>query len=176
MDFYVTWVKSNPLLSAFIQFAVLGTIGEIISLSLKNKKLTIGGTIPQLAAKIFAWGILGVFIKYGFVAMKGTVKALIFHQLFPGFFEKGFFWAFAVSVVTNVFFGPQMMYFHRLEENVIHRKCDFSGLDFALKTLIWFWIPAHTVTFMLPSEFQIGLAALWSIALGIILGLALPQK
>jgi hypothetical protein len=36
--------------------------------------------------------------------------------------------------------------------------------------MIWFWIPAHTITFSLPTDFQIGLAALWSVVLGVILG------
>jgi short-subunit dehydrogenase len=40
-----------------------------------------------------------------------------------------------------------------------------------LKSLIWFWIPAHTITFMLPKPYQIGLAALWSIVLALILGI-----
>jgi hypothetical protein len=33
-------------------------------------------------------------------------------------------------------------------------------------------IPAHTITFSLPADYQIRLAALWSLALGLILGLA----
>jgi hypothetical protein len=37
------------------------------------------------------------------------------------------------------------------------------------KTVPLFWIPAHTLTFMLPSEYQVMLAALLSVALGIIL-------
>jgi hypothetical protein len=72
-----------------------------------------------------------------------------------------------------VFFGPQMMYFHRVEDNLILRRWSFAGIETALKTLVWFWIPAHTVTFALPKEYQIGLAALWSVALGIILGLSI---
>ena len=30
MQWYVTWVTENLLLSAFIQFAVLGTAGEVL--------------------------------------------------------------------------------------------------------------------------------------------------
>ena len=41
----------------------------------------------------------------------------------------------------------------------------------AWRTLIWFWIPAHTLTFSLAVDYQVGLAALWSLALGLILGL-----
>lgn len=38
--------------------------------------------------------------------------------------------------------------------------------------LFWFWIPAHTGTFMLPPQYRIITAALLSIALGTILGTA----
>jgi len=176
MEIYASWVKTNPLLSAFIQFAVLGTLGEIISISIKQKKVRPIGNWWQTLAKVLAWGILGIIIKYGFVGMKGAVKTLISKGLFPLIFKEGLGWAFSVSVVTNLFFGPQMMFFHRLEESLIHWNWNMEGLTSAFKTLIWFWIPAHTVTFILPVEYQIGLAAVWSIALGIILGVTLPKK
>ena len=41
-----------------------------------------------------------------------------------------------------------------------------------LKTIPFFWIPAHTVTFLLPPEYRILVAALLSIALGAILAYA----
>ena len=40
------------------------------------------------------------------------------------------------------------------------------------KTIPLFWIPAHTITFMLPQEMRVLFAALLSIALGIILAVA----
>lgn len=103
--------------------------------------------------------------------MKGFTQALLDHQLLPQFLAAGIGWAFAVSVLTNVFFGPQMMLFHRIEDNLILNEWGYKGLTTAWWTLLWFWIPAHTVTFSLPSEWQIGLAAVWSVALGVILGL-----
>jgi hypothetical protein len=64
-----------------------------------------------------------------------------------------------------------MMLFHRLEDNLILRRRGFEGMMPAIWTLGWFWIPAHTLTFSLPVEYQVGLAALWSLVLGLILGL-----
>jgi hypothetical protein len=170
MQTYVQWVTQNPLLSAAIQFAILGTLGEIISFSIYRKKLAIPCTGLQLAGKILAWALLGIVIKYGFAGMKGFTRALLDHHLLPLFLGSGLGWAFAVSVFTNIFFGPQMMAFHRLEDNFILRQKGFAGITKAWKTLIWFWIPAHTITFMLPSDLQIGLAAAWSLVLGIIMG------
>ena len=104
--------------------------------------------------------------------MKGFTRALLEHGFLPSVFGSGIGWAFAVSVLTNIFFGPQMMFFHRLEDNLILWKWNLKGMTTAWWTLLWFWIPAHTLTFALPPAFQIGLAALWGVVLGFILGFA----
>jgi hypothetical protein len=170
MEIYLNWVTQNPFLSAAIQFGILGTLGEVVSFSIQKKKIAIPGTWLQILGKVFAWAVLGIVIKYGFAGMKGFTQALLDHQLLPAFMGAGLGWAFAVSVFTNVFFGPQMMAFHRLEDNLILGQRGFKGITNAWKTLIWFWIPAHTITFLLPADLQIGLAALWSLVLGIIMG------
>ncbi len=172
MTWYVAWVKSAPLLSAAVQFGLLGTLGEALSLRLRGKPLSALGPWWRLALKIAAWGVLGIVIKYGFTGMKGFVDALIAHGLLPRAVPGSVQWAFFVSAFTNVLFGPQMMLFHRLEDCLIAWKWDLAGLRAAWLTLLWFWIPAHTITFSLPADYQIGLAALWSIVLGLILGLA----
>ncbi len=170
MEGYVQWVTANPLLSAAIQFAILGTLDEVISASIQSRRFALPCAWWQLLAKMIAWAVLGVVIKYGFTGMKGFTRALLDHQLLPAFCNDGFGWALAVSVFTNTFFGPQMMAFHRIEDNLILGQKGFAGITRAWWTLVWFWIPAHTVTFMLPTDYQIGLAALWSLALGIIMG------
>lgn len=172
MNGYVIWVTENPLLSAAIQFALLGTIGEIISVSLRKKSFALPGNGLQVLGKVAAWALLGIVIKYGFAGMKGFVAALLEHHLLPEFMAAGVGFAFAVSLFTNLLFGPQMMFFHRLEDNLIMWEWNMKGLTVAWWTLVWFWIPAHTVTFSLPTAYQIGLAAIWSVVLGLILGLA----
>ncbi|MCX7835846.1 MAG: hypothetical protein N2450_07235 [bacterium] len=169
---YVEWVKNYPLCSAAIQFGILGTVGELISFWIKTKSIQFPFSILKLFLKILSWAILGILIKYGFVAMRGAVDALLEHQMLPSMFQMGIWNALIVSVITNIFFGPQMMWFHRIEDNLIEKQWNMSGIEKAWMTLIWFWIPAHTITFSLPKEYQIGLAALWSIVLGIILGLS----
>ena len=171
METYINWVINNPLVSAAVQFAFLGTLGEILSSCIQKKKLALSCTILQLLGKVLAWALLGIIIKYGFTGMKGFTRALLDHNLLPSIMASGLGWAFAVSVLTNIFFGPQMMFFHRLEDNLILRQWNFDGITVAWKTLIWFWIPAHTLTFSLPKAYQIGLAAVWSVGLGLIMGL-----
>jgi hypothetical protein len=176
MDWYIQWVSNNRLLSAAVQFGVLGTLGEIASLMIRREKISALGNFWQFLGKILAWALLGVIIKYGFVGMKAFVDGLIGQGLLPAAVHGTIVWAFMVSVLTNILFGPQMMFFHRLEENLIMWRWDTSGLKKAWLTLLWFWIPAHTVTFSLPPHYQIGLAALWSVALGVIMGLSAPRK
>ncbi|MBN1866247.1 hypothetical protein JW916_03035 [Candidatus Sumerlaeota bacterium] len=169
-EFYVGWVGRSPLVSAAIQFAVLGTLGEIVSLSLSKRRFTLPCGPARMILKVVAWAILGVFVKYGFTGMKGFAEALFSHGMLPGFVESGWGRAFVLSLLLNTFFGPHVMFFHRLEDCLILWRWDFRGISRALWALLWFWIPAHTITFALPATFQLGLAAVWSFALGIIMG------
>lgn len=176
MNHYVHWVSQHPFQSAAIQFAILGTLGEVVAASLRAGKVALPCTRRQLVLKILAWSLLGLVIKGGFVAMKGFTQALLENGMLPSYFNQGLGHAFALSTLTNLFFGPQMMAFHRWEDNLILGERGFKGIERAWATLVWFWIPAHTVTFMLPYEFQIGLAALWGLVLGVILGLTKPSR
>lgn len=176
MDSYRLWVQAHPFVSAACQFGLLGTCGELAAACLKARRPTLPCTPLQLVAKVLAWALLGLVIKAGFVGMKGFTRALLDQHILPAILGSGFGWAFTLSTLTNVFFGPQMMLFHRLEDNLILGRRGFDGMAPALWTLLWFWIPAHTLTFSLPVEFQIGLAAIWSLALGLILGLASARR
>lgn len=172
MSAYAAWVAANPWLSAALQFALLGTLGEIIAATVRRRTPALPCTPVQLALKVLAWAVLGLVIKAGFAGMKGFTRALLEHGVLPAWCAAGLGHALALSVLTNVFFGPQMMAFHRWEDNLILGQRGWAGLDRALRTLVWFWIPAHTVTFSLPHDYQIGLAAVWGLVLGVILGWA----
>ena len=68
---YVSWVTAHPLLSAAVQFAFLGTLGEVVASSLKQRRAALPCGWMQIAAKVLAWALLGLVIKYGFTGMKG---------------------------------------------------------------------------------------------------------
>lgn len=172
MDFYIDWVTANPMLSAAAQFALLGTLGEVISHILRTRKIEAPFGAGTLLFKMLAWAVLGMFVKLGFVGVRGAVTALWDHHYLPSLSNTVLGSAVTISVVMNLFFGPQLMLFHRLEDCLIARKWSFSGMKGPLLTLFWFWIPAHTVTFLLDKPYQIGLAAVWSLALGIIMGMS----
>ena len=168
MHFYVKFVESYPIFSAVIQFAILGTIGEAISR--KMARQNVFGFFAALK-KAVVWSLLAIMIKYAFVGFFGFTHALVVSHLLPSVVDTNVFArAFAVSTFTNLIFGPIMIYSHRFLDNFFMHKHNYSNMKGAIWTLVWFWIPAHTLTFSLPVNYQIGLAALWSVVLGIILG------
>ena len=101
--------------------------------------------------------------------------------------------AFAVSVGMNLIFAPWMMTIHKITDEHIARTGGtlrglFRPLPFGeiLASLNWqvqwnfvfkktiplFWIPAHTVTFLLPEQYRVLFAALLSVVLGVFLAIA----
>ena len=88
----------------------------------------------------------------------------------------------------NLTFGPTFMAVHKCSDTYLALRAKngkgvklsevIDAVDWKrfvsftiFKTVPIFWIPAHTLTFLLPSEYQVTLAALLSVALGIILNL-----
>jgi hypothetical protein len=91
----------------------------------------------------------------------------------------------------NIFFAPLMMLAHRILDlhlEMHHGRFPLRGFSFAAllrrvdwdrmwgfvykKTIPLFWIPAHTVTFLLPPQYRILYAAFLSVVLGLFLSLA----
>ena len=72
MNAYAHWVHQWPLLSAALQFALLGTLGEVLAGWLATRRLPF--PLAWLPAKMLAWAVLGVVIKLGFVMMKGAKR------------------------------------------------------------------------------------------------------
>lgn len=170
MNLYLSLVKSYPILSAMIQFAILGTIGEVISYRVRGGK-GYPFSVQVTLGKMMGWAILAVMIKYAFTGFTGFVEALTEHHLLPAIIAPStFLFAFFKSFFTNLMFGPILVMTHRLFDNIIEKKQNWSNLKGAFLSLLWFWVPAHTITFTLPTDLQIGLAAIWSLVLGIILG------
>lgn len=168
MNWYIDFVIAYPILSAILQFTVLGTLGDIVSGWIIKKKIYFPYKSLSFILKLAEWSLLAVMIKYAFTGFQGFTDILIENNLLPDL--TGIYRAFTVSVLMNLQFGPFLVLMHRLMDNLIAGKMNWKNLDKGFYSLLWFWIPAHTVTFILPKEFQIGLAALWSLMLGLILG------
>jgi len=171
MNWYIELVKAHPILTAIVQFAILGTLGEIISKWIVQKSFKYPFSFALTLWKMVVWSILAVGIKYAFVGINGFVIALMEHGLLPLMENGSIGFAFAKSVLVNLQFGLFLVIFHRVLDNLVLKVKNWKNLDKGMLSLLWFWIPAHTVTFSLPPDYQIGLAALWSVALGFILGI-----
>lgn len=168
-EWYLRTVTSYPFHAAFIQFAILGMVGDWIASAVMRKKFKY--TPFKFILKMLAWGILGLIIKVGFIGMHGFTAAIFAKFHWPA--TNALLLAFCMSTFTNLLFGPQMMLFHRWEDNLLQGTKGYKGMDIAIKSLIWFWIPAHTLTFSIANhDVQVGLAAAWSLVLGLILGIA----
>jgi hypothetical protein len=103
-----------------------------------------------------------------------------------------FFTALYISTIMNLTFAPVFMATHRITDVYIDKiysgeKSTFSNIineidwsrfiKFVVgKTIPLFWIPAHTITFLLPDEFKVIFAASLSIFLGLILSLSRHRK
>jgi len=168
MEWYISLVKAHPITTAMAQFAVLGTLGEMASKWLAGRRFFLPFGARGTLLRMLGWALLAVCIKYAFTGFVAFVDGLTAHGLLPELGAAGR--AFAVSLSMNLQFGPFLVIVHRLIDNAIDGEPNWANLDKGLLSLLWFWVPAHTVTFLLPLELRIGLAAVWSVALGLILG------
>lgn len=187
-EVFKTLSGDHPYLMGFAKFAVLATAGELLAVRLAKK----AWTLPSYVwARFLIWGVIGVWITYMMKIFGAGVGALMASGLLPnpqnallGSFVK----AFMISATMNLSFGPTFMALHKCSDtyldirasgkgkitlaNVIHKVDWEKFASFTLlKTVPLFWIPAHTLTFMLPAEYQVAMAAALSVALGIILNL-----
>ena len=177
MDGYLALVRAQPLAMAMLQFAVLGTLGDLLGAWLAARRVhwPLGGGLWW--RKMVKWALLAVPIKVAFVGYAGFVQALAAHGWLPA--GEPLLLALATSVAINLQFGPLLVLGHRWLNNRISGIRGAGGwqhIDRGLWSLAWFWVPAHAVTFALPPDWRIGLAALWSVVLGLILGMYSPVR
>ena len=135
------------------------------------------------------WGLLGIAITLVFeLFSSGVTGAIAKGMLSTGDSFPDLLKAFYISALMNLTFAPTFMAFHRVTDTYIDlfyeggtvnlsrviAKIDWQGfIKFViLKTIPFFWIPAHTIVFLLPPEYRILVAAFLSIALGAILSYA----
>ena len=100
--------------------------------------------------------------------------------------------AFSVSLTMNTMFAPIMMIAHKVADLHIAQyqgrlaclwnapqtgrllqSVDWNGFwkNVLCRSLLWFWIPVHTVTFLLPPSFRVLFAAVLGAILGLLLAL-----
>lgn len=181
---FVATTAAHPYLTGFAKFLVLATMGELLALRIA----TGAWSAPRgLVQRAIVWGLLGAVIVLVFGVFAAGVARAQEKGLLP-WAGSGLAFAFFVSATMNLTFAPTMMLAHRVTDTWIDLRHEGSEAGIAdivaridwhgfvsfvlLKTIPFFWIPAHTITFLLPPEYRVLAAALLSIALGAILAFA----
>jgi hypothetical protein len=183
---YAELYAAAPAGLSFLKFAVLATFGEMLVARLRT-----GLYLPRafgLLPKAVVWGVLGVFIWIAFGIFSRGVTATFFADVSGTGAGIRLLNAAAISFFMNIIFAPVMMMTHHLTDTYIAQNAGrFPLRGFELgpllrkinwdkmwgfvykKTIPLFWIPAHTVTFLLPEEIRVLFAVILSVALGLLL-------
>ncbi len=196
---YVSFNSHHGMIMSFIKFAVLATLGEMIALRIRKGVYHEPGF--GIIPRAMVWGFLGLTIKAAFVVFAAGMPLFVQYlglndavQVMQGDLSlMKILVAFCVSAGMNLTYAPVMMTFHKITDaHIIQTGGTLQGLfrpipfaeifrninwdvqwNFVFKkTIPFFWIPAHTITFLLPPDFQVLFAAILSIALGLLLAFA----
>ncbi|HCT31072.1 MAG TPA: hypothetical protein DIW31_10150 [Bacteroidales bacterium] len=198
--YYNSFNAEHGMIMSFVKFAVLATFGEAIGLRIRTGNFNQKGF--GLIPRAIVWGFLGLTIKLAFVIFGvGTPAFLKYLGLVdaPAAMQSTAITslkvlvAFSISTTMNIIYAPIMMTFHKITDtHIINNGGTIAGLfkpikfgeifsninwnvqwNFVFKkTIPFFWIPAHTITFLLPADFQVLFAALLGIVLGVLLAIA----
>ena len=202
-EWYKDFNSAHGMIMSFIKFAVLATMGEMLGSRISSGEyLPKGfGMIPRMVV----WGILGMGINMAMIIFsKGTPIFLEYlglqgasTMLDGPFSAEKVLVAFSVSVAMNSIFAPVFMTLHKITDTHIARYNGsvsalvhpikmseiISGLNWKVqwgfvfkKTIPLFWYPAHTITFLLPSELRVLFAAILGVVLGVLLAVAAKKK
>lgn len=187
-SWFFEFMIQHKLIGGFIKFGLLASMGELLVIRLKHKQWNFPA---KFLWRVLVWGGIGVVITQVFTIFHEGVMALMDRSLLPGDGQP-FFVAFFTSLYMNLLFAPVMMGFHKYTDTVLDLRAegsritisnvvsrvDWEGfIKFALcKTIPMFWIPAHTLTFLLPADYRVVVAAYLSIALGLLLTVSQSNK
>ena len=203
-DLYCAGNRNFPLWMAFLKFAILATFGEMLGSRIKNGDWYHKGF--GLLPKAVIWGFLGMWIALAMSVFRVGIPAFMDkYQMFSGISEamNGEFCglkligAFCVSLMMNTSFAPVFMTLHKMSDMhiaanegkasalcklipirkyITEMNWDVQWSFVFKKTIPFFWIPAHTLTFCLPADLQVLFAAFCGVALGLILSIAAMKK
>lgn len=196
---YYQFNMDHGLMMSFIKFALLATLGEVIGLRMKTGKYHSQGF--GLIPRAIVWGFLGITINIAFAIFSSGTPVFLEKIGFENagqLLQSDLSWqkvivAFSISTALNLFYAPVLMTFHKITDiHIIENGGTLRGflrpIAFAdifekinwdvqwnfvfKKTIPLFWIPAQTITFLLPEEFRVLFAAFLGIVLGILLAVA----
>ena len=203
LEAYLSFNAAHGMIMSFIKFAILATAGEALALRLSEGVYNRPGF--GMGCRALVWGGIGVLIKTAFILFAGGAPAVLVYLganlpadvLKQDFSLLKLLTAFSISSSMNLIFAPVFMTLHKITDEHIRRTGGRLGrfftpiavgdiltnLDWTVlwnfvfkKTIPFFWIPAHTLVFLMPADFRILAAALLSIVLGVLLAVANLSK
>lgn len=200
---YKAFNAAHGMVMSFLKFAILSMLGECLGLRISTGVYNRAGfgIIPRMVI----WGILGIGINMAMIIFsKGVPQLLVYMgmtnavEVMVGSFSLDKFWvALCISLGMNGIFAPVFMTFHKITDThilqcggsvkslltpipmtqiITHLNWDVQWNFVFKKTIPFFWVPAHTITFLLPEEARVLFAALLGVVLGILLAVAARKK
>ncbi len=200
LEAYKAFNQQHGMIMSFVKFAILATTGEVIGLRIKTGRYNQPGF--GIPARAMVWGLLGLTIQMAFIIFsQGAPRFLEYMGVegaadilqSPGLSSAKLLVAFTISTTMNLIYAPIMMTLHKITDTHIEQNNGrlssllkpismgsiLSGINWHVqwnfvfkKTIPFFWIPAHTITFLLPPEYRVLFAAVLGIVLGILLAMA----
>ena len=196
---YKVFNGQHALIMAFFKFGILATMGEMLGLRIKTGRYNESGF--GILPRAVIWGLLGVWIAIAMKVYAVGTPAIVEYLGGTGTaaaMKGAFTWqkllgSFGISLMMNTSFAPVFMTVHKITDTHILNhggklSCLLKPIPFGTylanlnwkvqwgfvfrKTIPFFWIPAHTITFILPVDFQVLFAAVLGIVLGVLLAVA----
>lgn len=182
---FIAATSAYPLIGGFLKFGILASMGELLAVRVGSGEWKFASFFVLRGV---IWGLFGALITMIFTVYSTGVTALLAKGMLPGG-ESTLAFAFFTSFLMNTTFAPTFMYAHRISDmyldlkaagetdlslgNVVENIDTVTFWTFVVKkTVPFFWVPAHTLTFLLPGEYRVVAAAMLSIALGLLLTIA----
>lgn len=155
------------------------------------------GMLITAAMTIFSKGVPALLMQIGIEPTGAAYADMLGMSILQSASWYHFLAAFMISTFMNCIFAPFFMTLHKISDSCImsnngraigyfknlHFGERLVGLDWNMmwnflfkKTIPLFWIPAHTITFMLAPEFRVLFAALLGVMLGVFMSLATKKK
>ena len=189
-ELFIQFTDQYKLLGGFMKFAVLASMGELLAIRIGSGdwKFT-----SYFFARAVIWGIFGMLITMVFTIFSTGIGKLQAIHVLP-FENIAWIRAFFISLFMNSLFAPTFMYAHRISDTFLDIKYEHKSDRITLSDIVkridmhnflkvvvgknipFFWIPAHTIVFMLPESYRVLAAAMLSIALGMLLAAAKRSK
>lgn len=187
---FISVTEGYPYIVGFFKFAVLATMGELLGLRIIRGDWY---RTNNIMFRSIIWGLIGVVVTLALPLFSQGVTILQEMGKLP-FKNSIFANAFITSTIMNVIQSPAIFLFHKCTDTYINIKYNknkdkvtlkeitdnidwYRYISFTLlKTIPFFWIPCHTIVFLLPNEYRVIAAAFASIALGLILSIANRPK